>query len=164
MATTFKLISALPVMLILLSCGSSNDGSVGDAGKNVNACGTVVDMGLNELVSGRLENGDCDYFSVFPDSGGGDISFVDEYRVTLATMGTLSITMRSSEANAYLFILSTTTTCAAGCSNTLIIIEDDDGAGGTDAWINIPLVAGTYLIVANFIGLDPGNYTLETTF
>jgi hypothetical protein len=139
MATTYKLISALPVLLILLSCGSSNDESVSGAGKNANACGTVVDLGLNSLVNARLEDGDCEYFSVFPDSGGGDISFVDEYRVTLATMGTLSITMRSSESNAYLFILNTTTTCAAGCSNTLIIIEDDNGAGGTDAMISMTL-------------------------
>ncbi len=165
MGKTYKFIIALPVLLILSSCGSSsNSDSSDNIGKNVNACGTVIDIGVNNLVSGRLENSDCQYFSVFPETGGGDFSYVDEFRVTLATMGTLSITLRSSDGDALLFLVDTTTTCAAGCFDNLIIDFDDNGAGGTDAWINFPLDAGTYLIVVNFIGPGSGNYTLETAF
>jgi hypothetical protein len=128
-------------------------------------CGSVVDIGPNSKVDGVLQDGDCRVDDIFP--GEDDSSFVDEYRITLTTGGTLIITMRSTELDSFLALLNTSASCAEGCDPAVIIATDDDSGGGvsgTDALISMDLAAGTYGIGANSVFPNSGSYTLETLF
>ena len=128
------------------------------------ACGDVVDISENAIVSGRLTATDCTLSQLI--TGSTDASYVDEFRVTLPDNGTLQITMRSTEVDAFLAILDTTGTCFAGCNPAIALAFDDDsglGVNGSDAYISILLTAGTYMIHTN--SFDPGEtgiYSLET--
>ena len=155
-----KLIGMFFALALLSACGGGGGG--GGGGGNDNTCGTVVDIGVNSVVDGFLQGGDCRVDDIFP--GSGDTSFVDEYRVTLTTGGTLTITMRSTDLDSFLALLNTSTSCVNGCNPALIITTDDDSGGGLDALIDIDLAAGTYGIGVNSILPGPGSYTLETSF
>ena len=153
-------IALLGIVGLLSSCGGGGGG-----GGNDNPCGTVVDISENAFVNGRLEAGDCTINDLFP--GAMDPTFVDEYRVTIATGGTLEITMRSTEIDTFLAVVNTTGTCSGGCDPALVLAFDDNtagGANGTDSFISIVLTAGTYIILANSFALETGNYNLETIF
>ncbi len=142
-------------LVLLSACGESGGGGS-------NKCGTVINIGLNSSVEGTLENGDCRADDIFP--GTGDMTFVDEYRITLNNGGILDITMRSADFDAFIVLMDTSTSCANGCDLTQIIATDDDTDVGFDALISIDLAAGTYGIGANSIFPATGSYTLETVF
>jgi hypothetical protein len=99
-----------------------------------------------------------------------DASFADEFRVTIPTGGELAINLSSTEIDAYLIVLDTTGSCSGGCDPAIILAFDDDSAGdsaggvGTDSFIRIGLTAGTYMILANSLAPETGNYDLETIF
>jgi len=132
-------------------------------GGGSNACGTVTEIGPNESAAGNLETTDCRIEDMFP--GSGDMTYADEYRVTLSSGGTLTIVMRSSAVDAFLALVDFATSCtAAGCTPTQVITFDDDSGGGSDAQISVSLAAGTYIIFANSFSVGTGSYTLETTF
>ncbi len=154
-----KIILLIGITTWLVACGGSGSGGGGDDG-NDNACGTVVDIDPNSIVDATLEDGDCRVDDIFP--GAGDPSFVDEYRVTLTTGGTLNITMTSTDLDSFLVLIDTSTSCANGCDPALIIATDDDSGGGFDSFISIDLAAGTYGIGANSFLPVSGNYSLIT--
>ncbi len=163
MKNFYRITSALLLLLFLASCGGSGDGG----GANDNPCETVVDIGPNDFVDGVLEAGDCRFTDLDPTSG--DTSFVDEYRVTLNTTGTLTIIMRSSSIDTFLLLPNRSESCSSGCTaaEAMLITFDDDGGGGvngTDSLISMDLAAGTYIIVANSFLPETGSYTLETIF
>jgi hypothetical protein len=93
---------------------------------------------------------------LFP--GQGDSSLVDQYQVTLAKSGTLTIQMDSAAVDAFLLLFSSVS------QNPLAL--DDDGGGGTNARISIHLSANTYLILANTATTNAttGAYTLTLSF
>ena len=157
-----EFIAALALLLIMAGCGGGGGG-----GGNDNPCGTVVDIGPNSIIDGVLEAGDCRVSDLDPTSG--DTSFADEYRITLNSMGTLTINMRSASIDSFLLLLNRSTSCSGGCTAAeamLITFDDDTGGGvnGFDALISMDLAAGTYIIVANSILPETGSYTLETSF
>lgn len=106
-------------------------------------CPTVA-YTIGATVTGSLTATDC----VF-----GDGTSVDLYRFTLTTPRTVTITLRSTQFDAYLVLFTSTFTG---------ITEDDDSAGGTDAQIVRNLAAGTYIIAANSFDIDTGAYTLTS--
>jgi hypothetical protein len=155
-----RIISLIGITTWLIACGGGGGG-----GGNDNPCGTVVDIGPNSIIDGKLEAGDCRASDV--DHSTSDQSFVDEYRVTLNSMATLTINMRSTDLDAFLILGNRSTSCSNGCPPSIIITFNDDGGGGvngTDALISMDLAPGTYMIGANSIDPQTGNYTLETTF
>ena len=158
-----KSILLIGIATWLIACGGGGGGGDGDG--DANQCGTVVDISENAFVEGRLEAGDCTVNDLFP--GANDASFVDEFRVTIPAGGTLQITMRSTEIDTFLAVADTTGSCSGGCDPIIILANDDDtagGANGTDSFISIVLTAGTYMILANSLTTETGNYNLETIF
>jgi hypothetical protein len=148
-------------LLLVAGCGGGGGGGGDDDG----VCGAVVDISENAMLNGRLEEGDCTINDIFP--GAGDPSFADEFRVTLPVGGTLQITLRSTEFDAFLAILDTSNSCSGGCNPAIVLAADDDSGGGFtgfDSLISIDLAAGTYIILANSITAASGNYSLETQF
>lgn len=134
---------------------------------NLNPCGTVNTILPNDILKGRLEDGDCRANEIAP--GTPLPSFVDEISVTLFSSGTLTITMRSTDLDSLLFLLNRTASCSNGCSEAqaMVITGDDDSGGGVnglDAFISMDLAAGTYIILVTSIDAQAGNYSLETTF
>ena len=114
-----------------------------------------------------LEAGDCMVSDLDPTSA--DTSFADEYRLTLSTPATITITMRSNTLDSFLALLGRSTTCASGCTlaqANFLASDDDSGVGvtGFDSQIVIALNAGSYIIVANSIDPGTGSYSLETSF
>jgi hypothetical protein len=157
-----RIISLIGITTWLIACGGGGGGSSGD-GSNDNPCGTVVDIGPNSITDGVLEAGDCRASDV--DHSTSDPSFVDEYRITLNALETLTINMRSSNLDTYLYLANRSTSCSSGCTTSIIIAFDDDSGGGvnsTDALISMDLARGTYLIGANSFDPQAGSYTLET--
>ena len=156
--------------VVISACGGGGGSGGGDdpvAPINDNLCGTVVDIGSNDIIDGVLETGDCRVSDVDPTSG--DTSFVDEYRITLNAIATLQINMRSADLDTFLALSNRSTSCSDGCTaaEAMIITRDDDSGGGvngTDAFISMDLAPGSYLILANSINPKTGSYTLETTF
>lgn len=115
-----------------------------------------------------LEAGDC-LISDLDATATNDTSFADEYRVTLDSMGTLMISMKSSDLDSLLVLLDRSTSCFSGCTpaQAMVIVADDDsgdGVNGEDALISIDLAAGTYLIGVTSWIPGTGSYTLETSF
>lgn len=104
----------------------------------------IVNHTLGSTSTGTLASGDCQ----FPDG-----TFIDLYRFTVTTTRSVTITMRSTAVNSYLYLAT-----AVGDD----IAENDNGAGGNDARITVTLNPGTYIIGANSFSPASGQYTLTT--
>ncbi len=159
MNALFKLLAVSLALLLLSACG----GDSSDDDDDDIAC-NVVDISPNGMLNGALSGTDCEISDLI--QGSFDDSFADQYRVTITAPVTLTITMRSSEIDAFLAILDTGSSCAAGCSPTLLLAVDDDSGGGVnfvDAQIVIGLTPGDYIILANSFSRETGAYTIETS-
>jgi hypothetical protein len=95
------------------------------------------------VISGSLDTSDL---------ARNDGSFYDEHRVDLSSGSTLTVTMRSTDFDAYLTMYSP----------SAVEYSDDDGAGGSDARIEVADgEAGQWKIWANSYGAgQTGSYTL----
>jgi Bacterial pre-peptidase C-terminal domain len=147
-------LASLSAILLLIACGG---GGEDDDGPPQNpACDNRVTMDPNSHTAGVLESGDCTMATLLP--GSGDNSFVDLYRVTLPSAGTLTVAMNSgSSFDAFLFLVSDDL-------QTLINLDDDSG-GAPNARIQMPIGAGTYVVLANsFAPGESGPYGLTLTF
>jgi hypothetical protein len=120
------------------------------------ACDVEVAHPPNGTASGTLFVPDCTLAQLGIDLSDG--SFVDIYRVTLASGGFLTVALESTEIDAYAYLFDDTLTELIGIN--------DDGGGGADSLISqVPLDAATYLILAtSYAQGDTGSYTLTTTF
>lgn len=153
------LVSACAFAAIGGGCGGGGDGG-GDGGSTlsppINACATIVDVAPSSTTSGALALGDCTIETLLP--GSGDMSLVDQYRVTLASAGTLTIAMDSVAFDTFLALFTT-------LQQAPIAVDDDSGGNG-NARISVNLGAGTYIILANsfLTSLATGAYTLTATF
>ena len=167
--STFNKFSVVTVLvLFMFGCGGGGGGSsVAPPPTDESRCGTIIDIGPNSILNGVLETGDCLLSSL--DLASSATSFADEYLITLKSMATLTITMRSSDLDSYLHLLNRSTSCSNGCTPAeaqAIAINDNSGGGvnGTDAFISMELAPGTYLIGANSAIPQTGSYSLETSF
>ena len=88
--------------------------------------------------------------------GGSGNTLFDEYQLSLAQDGDLTIALDSTAFDAFLWLLDSALT---------VIATNDDGGGGTNSLITQSLAAGSYLILANsFFEGETGAYTLTTQF
>lgn len=110
----------------------------------------------NSVTSESLGASDCTLADVIGSEG--DASFVDPYRVTLTTGGHLSVSMQSTDVDAYIWLFNNDL-------STLIAADDDSGTG-LDAFATLNLAAGTYVILAGTALPEPqfGAYTLTLSF
>ena len=99
---------------------------------------------LGTTVNGTLAATDCTFQ---------DGTHVDYYGFTLANPRQVTITLRSTDFDAYLVLFS---------AAAQVIEQDDDDGGGEDAQIVRTLAPGTYYIAANSFQVDTGGYTLST--
>ncbi|HEU4880949.1 MAG TPA: DVUA0089 family protein [Longimicrobium sp.] len=104
----------------------------------------VTPYTIGTTVNGILASTDCTFQ---------DGTYVDYYGFTLANPRQVTITLRSSQIDAYLVLFS---------SDAEVIEEDDDDGGGNDAQIVRTLPPGTYYIAANSFAIETGPYTLTT--
>ncbi len=118
-------------------------------------CNVQTPIGPNDSVVGTLSSGDCTAQELTGDPF--DTSFVDLYRVSLPSNGTLTVRMDSDIIDPFLVL--------ANLELTSFIATDDDSGGNFNALISVTLAAGTYIIAANSAFLFPqtGPYTLTTT-
>jgi hypothetical protein len=99
---------------------------------------------LGSTVNGTLTAADCTFQ---------DGTYVDYYSFTLANSRQVTITLRSTQIDAYLALFSST---------AALVEDNNNGGGGTDAQIVRTLAAGTYFIAANSFTLETGGYTLSS--
>ena len=103
-----KYLHVLLCLFSILALSACGGGGSDDGDSSVSGCGTVVDIGPNSIINGMLEAGDClmsDLDSTAPD----DTSFADEYRITLDSMGTLTISLKSVDFDSLLALLDRST-------------------------------------------------------
>jgi hypothetical protein len=136
----------------LLAALLAGCGAVGDDGA-AGSCEGPVDLAPSGTTGGALAPGDCTIEALFP--GSGDPTLADQYRITLTANSRLTIRMHSAEVDSFLILLD------AFRSLPPIAVGDDTGAT-LDATIEVPLRAGTYIVLANSFGLETGRYTLVT--
>jgi hypothetical protein len=129
---------------------------MGAASPAFGQCNVVTPIAPNGAATGALAPTDCQLLQVLP-AQAPDMSFVDQYVVTLPTAGTLTISLQSTAFDAFLWLLN--------ANLTTIIAVDDDSGGDTNALISASLSAGTYIILVNSFDVgETGAYTLTTTF
>jgi uncharacterized protein YjdB len=73
----------------------------------------------------------------------GDASYADRYELRLPVSSIVTLNLRSTTLDAFLFIES-----ASG----ELVGRDDDGGSGTDSRLTVTLDAGTYIVYANSVG------------
>jgi hypothetical protein len=118
-------------------------------GAGVGVPGQVRELAPDVIQLGRLEEGD----SVI-----GDGTWADVYELRAPRTGEVTIEMRSSDFDAYLF---------ATDEEGVTLGTDDDSGGGTDALLVLAVEAGrTYRIYANSYGAYPvaGIYRLVARY
>ena len=114
------------------------------------------------MLNGTLTTSDCEIDELFP--GTGDDSLADQYRVTVTMPVSLTITLRSTDFDAFLAILGVPDGCAdIPCDLSVILQTDDDSGGGLDSQIVVFLNPGSYTIIANSLVRASGSYTIETS-
>lgn len=148
MPRTLRL-AAVP-LAVALAAGCTSTGFDADFGD----CTPLQEYTLGQPLAGTLTATDC----TIPEDG----TRADVYTLVIAQQRSVSITLRSTEFDAFLAILND--------DGSLLRADDDSGAGTgagqspTDARIDTTLKPGTYRIVVNTSGPDDGGaYTLAST-
>jgi hypothetical protein len=115
------------------------------------ACDVVVDLPTDVVVDGTFSVGDCTVAQIGFD--GTDQTFIDQYRVSLPSGGTLTISLDSIDVDPFVAVLE---------EDLTVVATDDDSGGNFNALISDLLLApGDYLIAANhFSDGVTGDYTL----
>lgn len=141
--------------ILLVSCGGGGGG--GDDGDDGGGEFSVTTIAPEASVNGALSSSDLKV----PDG-----SYADLYQVTIPTAGTLTVQMTSAEVDAYLYVFEDECLDVADLEGWLpfLLAEDDDSGGNLDARVSLPLPAGTFVIVANSVGVEEGAYQLATSF
>jgi hypothetical protein len=134
---------------ILLVAGCGDSGTEPNLQSFQNCAVAAYQLGTT--VNGTLTTSDCRL--TYQGSQFGE--YVDQYGFTLESSRTVTVTMTSTQVDAYLIIWNR--------ANGQIVDEDDDGAGGTNARIVRMLPAGNYVIGATtYDAGETGSYTLSS--
>ncbi len=114
---------------------------------------SIREIGTAETLAGALSPEDCtlEDYALLDDS-----SRVDLYVIRLSSRGRLTVDMRSSELDSYLWIV-------AGLFDYNVQNDDGDGTA-EDSRLSVVLQPGEYVIVANSTLPEIGAYTLTTAF
>lgn len=114
----------------------------------VNPFGTcpIANHTLGSTTTGTLASGDCQFT---------DGTLVDLYRFTVTATRSVTIIMRSTAVDSYLYL-------ASALGDDIAQNDGGDSPGGKDARIVVTLNPGTYIIGANSRNPGTGQYTLTT--
>lgn len=141
--------AALSVLFVLLGCGDSTGPD--DDGIDIDSfagCDQVAIIEVGSTVQGSLSTTDC----LFAGEGS---ERIDYWAFRITSSRAVTITMRSTEIDAYLGLFR---------SDATFLEQDDDSGGGeneTDARITVNLPAGVYVIAATSFDVDElGAYSL----
>lgn len=131
----------LCVVVPLSACDENPTGSDVD---EILGCEQVAGIDFPSSASGSLTTNDCIL---------GDGSYADFYSFRVSGSSQVTITMRSTQVDSYLLLLST---------SGALLDSDDDSLGSGNSLIETTLSAGTYVIAANsFDAGETGSYTLR---
>jgi hypothetical protein len=113
------------------------------------ALATLPNLNRAQRISGNLSS--TDIGCPLPPA-----TYSDIYQFNLASTQSVTIDLKSTAFDAYLFLLS---------SDGSFLFQDDETGGNGDARISATLPAGMYLVVATSFSLDEtGDYTLSIPF
>ncbi len=116
------------------------------------ACNKVT-ASLDEKHSGKLSKSDCSIKDLIDRE---DLSKVDVYTLVLETAQTVSVSIKSKQFDAYLYVYDEN-------FSTLFAEEDDSGNSFDVSLESLTLLPGTYQVLVNSStqGADLGNYALQ---
>jgi hypothetical protein len=100
-------------------------------------------------ITGNLAEDGCRFLDLVVPSD--DVSTVDLYSLAVSDPSLVTLTMKSTDFDAYLALLD---------KDNQDIGEDDDSGGNTDAKITMSLNPGNYTVLANSSDYGSGAYTL----
>ncbi|CAA9356062.1 MAG: hypothetical protein AVDCRST_MAG89-3440 [uncultured Gemmatimonadetes bacterium] len=106
----------------------------------------IANHTLGSTTTGTLVSGDCQF---------ADGTLVDLYRFTVPTTRSVTIIMRSTAVDSYLYL-------ASPLGDDIAQADGGDSPGGKDARMLVTLNPGTYIIAANSRNPGTGQYTLTT--
>ncbi len=160
-------LTSLALSLALAGCGGGGGGadtgttSGGSSGGDSLAAKSIAPQ---QTLTSHLTPVDLRYEQVDPATG--DVSYLEAYRVTLPTAGTLTVLMQSKKVDSYLQLFDASF-LDDPTDDGAFIAESDDVGTTLDSMISETLDAGTYVIVANTAfenSSDIGEYKLTTLF
>jgi hypothetical protein len=132
----------------LLACAAVTLAGCGDDDATgpppFDGCTTFQTITVGGTAQGTLAQGDCQLDV--------DDTFADFYELELTAARQVTITLTSTDFNAYLLLFRRT--------GQLIDQNDDMSQSDFDAQLVVNLSAGTYVIAANSANVDSGAYTL----
>jgi hypothetical protein len=114
---------------------------------------SLREIGADDSKTATLAAGDCRLRNLF--SGSTANNYAHPYGVTLPRDGILTIDLKSTAVDAYLYVFS--------LGGTRLAANDNLSAQTTDSRIVISLRRGTYVLLATTRGVATGAYTLQTS-
>jgi hypothetical protein len=143
-------------ILGMVACGGSGGGDDDDSSSG--SCSAPDPIATNSITNGSLTSSDCTVERLYP-SEASDEAFIDQYLVTLARDGEISIQLDSSEFDAVLILTNS-------LADLPPIAFDDDSGSGLNASLTVNLTIDSYIIAASSALVTPetGSYTLTTSF
>lgn len=154
----------LALVALLTACGGGGGGAPAQSEPCLDR---LSPLGVNEVINGSLDPDDCTISQAFSDISD-DPSLVDLYLLTVDESGLLTLSLRSTNFDAFL-VLANATYFTDPTTNHVLQFDDDSG-GGTDALIVHDIrFEGPgpvdFVVFAN--ALSPGEsgaYELQTSF
>lgn len=110
-------------------------------------------MGIDESKTASLAAGDCRLRNLIPGSSANN--YAHPYNVTLPRDGILTIDLKSTAVDAYLYVYS--------LDYTRLTLNDNLSSQTTDSRAAVALRRGTYILVASTRGVTTGAYTIQTS-
>jgi hypothetical protein len=147
MKRTHRLPTMAVGLALLMLPGCDSDPTGPDAREAFQNCATVRTYSVGQTVNGSLSGSSC----VHPWAD----SYIDYYEMRLSSQRSVTLTMRSTQVDANLFVWIRAT-------GALVVLDENSG-GGLDARLTYNFPAGTYVIgAAAFDAGETGSYTLSS--
>lgn len=114
---------------------------------------SLREIGADESKTASLAVGDCRLRNLIP--GSSSNNYAHPYNVTLPRDGILTIDLKSTAVDAYLYVYS--------LDYTRLAANDNLSSQATDSRVVIGLRRGTYILIASTRGVTTGAYTIQTS-
>lgn len=124
-------------------------------------CLSTLPIAPNEAITASLDGTECTLNDVYPTTD--DFSYFDLYMLTLTAAAPVTITMESSDFDAYLALFTDAILDDLQDPAAFVAENDDADETTTNSSISVDLSPGSYIIFANsFLDDSTGVYRLET--